>query len=111
MILPSLVFGVIALVAGLGLRYWINRRRFNRRNVAGLEGHSSYEKAVAVTFFERIGKLIAIGLIIAGVLFLWVYSKEIKRLKAKELKSTASTHAIPVPEMNMPVKDRSITGV
>jgi hypothetical protein len=34
----SLVIGIIFLVAGLGLRYWINRRKFYRRSPMGAEG-------------------------------------------------------------------------
>lgn len=78
----TLVLGIIALVSGIGLRYWINRRKFYRRNVAGLEGFSSYEKSVAVRFLERIGKLVAYVLILFGILFLWSYSRE-KKYKEK----------------------------
>jgi len=74
----SLVIGIIFLVLGLGLRYWINRRRFYRRSPAGAEGFSSYEKSVAIKFMERVGKWIAYALIIFGVLSLWVYSREKK---------------------------------
>jgi membrane protein DedA with SNARE-associated domain len=71
--IASLVLGIIALVLGLGLRYWINRRKFYRRGPMGAEGFSSYEKSVAVTFIERAGKWIAYILIILGVLFLGSY--------------------------------------
>ncbi|MCT1524012.1 molybdenum ABC transporter permease [Sphingobacterium hotanense] len=74
----SLVLGVLALVSGLGLRYWINRRRFYRRSPTGAQGFSSYEKSVIVTNAERVGKLVAIVLIIFGVLFLWSYSRQKK---------------------------------
>jgi len=77
----SLVLGIIALVLGLGLRYWINRRKFYRRSPTGAEGFSSYEKSVIVKNAERVGKLVAIALIILGVLFLWSYSRQ---KKAKE---------------------------
>ena len=40
--IASLVLGIIALVLGLGLRYWINRRKFYRRSPTGAEGFSSY---------------------------------------------------------------------
>lgn len=79
----SLVLGIIALVLGLGLRYWINRRKFYRRSPMGSEGFSSYEKSVAVTFLERVGKWIAYALIIFGLLFLWSYSRQ-KKAKEKE---------------------------
>ncbi|VXC56984.1 MULTISPECIES: molybdenum ABC transporter permease [Bacteroidota] len=74
----SLVIGIIFLVAGLALRYWINRRKFYRRSDTGAEGFSSYEKQVTIKFLERIGKWIAYALIIFGLLSLWVYSREKK---------------------------------
>jgi len=77
----SLVLGIIALVLGLVLRYWINRRKFYRRSPTGADGFSSYEKSVAIKFIERVGKWIAYALIIFGLLFLWSYSRQ---KKAKE---------------------------
>lgn len=74
----TLVLGIVTLVLGLGLRYWINRRRFYRRSPTGGEGFSSYEKSVAIRLVERIGKLVALALIILGLLFLWSYSREKK---------------------------------
>lgn len=72
----SLVIGIIFLILGLGLRYWINRRKFYRRGPMGAEGFSSYEKSVAIKFLEKVSKWIAYGLIIFGLLSLWVYSRE-----------------------------------
>lgn len=83
----SLVLGIIALVLGLGLRYWINRRKFYRRSPAGAEGFSSYEKSVIVSFLERTGKWIAYILIIFGLLFLWSYSRQ-KKAKEKAGQNT-----------------------
>ncbi len=83
----SLVLGIIALVLGLGLRYWINRRKFYRRSPTGAEGFSSYEKSVIVTFLERTGKWIAYILIIFGLLFLWSYSRQ-KKAKEKAAQNT-----------------------
>lgn len=74
----ALVIGIIALVLGLGLRYWINRRKFYRRSPTGAEGFSSYEKSVVIRLVERIGKLVALALIILGLLFLWSYSRQKK---------------------------------
>lgn len=71
---PLLIMGITALVLGLGLRYWINRRKFYRRGPSGAEGFSSYERSVAVPFLERIGKWLAYILIILGVGFLWTAS-------------------------------------
>lgn len=81
-----LIMGIFFFVGGMALRYWINRRKFNRRNVAGLEGYSSYEKATATRFLEGIGKLIAYLSIAAGLLFLWGHWQNKKRMEKKELK-------------------------
>lgn len=72
----QLILGIIALALGVGIIYWINRRKFYRRNVAGLQEFSSFEASVFVRFMERIGKLLAYGLLILGILFLWIYSSE-----------------------------------
>ena len=72
----TLILGIIALVGGIALRYWINRRKFYRRSPTGSEGFSNYEKSVLIRFLERIGKWIAYVLIILGVLFLWSYSRQ-----------------------------------
>ena len=80
----SLVIGIIFLVAGLGLRYWINRRKFYRRSPMGAESFSSYESSVFIKFIERIGKWLAYALIIFGLLSLWVYSREKKKKKKTE---------------------------
>ncbi|MGV8963405.1 MAG: molybdenum ABC transporter permease [Candidatus Saccharimonadaceae bacterium] len=76
----SLVIGILFLIVGLGLRYWINRRKFYRRSITRAEGFSSYEKSVGIKFIERVGKWVAYALIIFGVLSLWVYSREKKEI-------------------------------
>ena len=83
----SLVIGILFLVAGLGLRYWINRRKFYRRSPVGAEGFSSYESSVFIKFIEKVGKWIAYGLIIFGLLSLWVYSREKKEKQQPEVKT------------------------
>ncbi|KEQ30204.1 molybdenum ABC transporter permease [Pedobacter antarcticus 4BY] len=79
----SLVIGIIFLVAGLGLRYWINRRKFYRRGPMGAEGFSSYESSVFIKLIERVGKWVAYALVIFGLLSIWVYSRE-KKDKEKQ---------------------------
>ncbi|TDE04992.1 molybdenum ABC transporter permease [Flavobacterium hiemivividum] len=74
--IASLVIGILFLVLGLALRYWINRRKFYRRSPIGAESFSSYEKSVGIKFIERVAKWIAYALIIFGLLSLWVYSRE-----------------------------------
>src|SRR5699024_4190073 len=72
---PTLVIGIIALVLGVGLIYWISRRKFYRRNMAGVEGFSSFEASVLVRFLERLGKWIAYALILIGLISVWASSK------------------------------------
>ncbi|WP_241317901.1 molybdenum ABC transporter permease [Chryseobacterium arthrosphaerae] len=71
----QLVFGIFVIVVAVVLIYWINRRRFYRRNAAGVEIFSGYTKAISVRFLERIGKLFAYALIILGVVCIWTYSQ------------------------------------
>lgn len=81
--IASLVISILFLVVGLGLRYWLNRRKFYRRSITGTEGFSSYEMSVGIRFIERVGKWIAYALIIFGLLSLWVYSREKKEIASQ----------------------------
>lgn len=82
-ITSQLVLSIIFLVLGIGLTYWISRRKFYRRNAVGAEGFSSFESSVFIRFLERIGKWLAYGLIILGILFIWSYS-QMKKEKKKQ---------------------------
>ena len=85
----SLVIGIIFLVSGLALRYWINRRKFYRRNALGAEGFSSFESSVFIRLIERIGKWLAYALIIVGIICFWTYAqmKKDKENKQSEVKT------------------------
>ena len=88
----QLVMGIIPLVIGIGLIYWISRRKFYRRNAMGAEGFSSFEASVFIRFIERIGKWIAYVLIIIAILFIWSHSqmKKNKEKKQQEVKTEKS---------------------
>lgn len=58
------VYGIILFLTGLALRYRVNRRRFNRRNVAGLQTFSSYGQSVAISLFERLVKFIGLVMLL-----------------------------------------------
>jgi hypothetical protein len=88
---PLIVMGVTALILGLGLRYWINRRKFYRRGPAGAEAFSSYERSVVTTFVERLGKWFAYALIILGIGFLWT-AKNYKKDQERREKNLESYH-------------------
>jgi hypothetical protein len=60
----------ILLGIGLIIRYWIGRRRFNRRSIAGLQLFSSYEKWWLITRIESLINLLALLAIITGIFLL-----------------------------------------
>jgi len=90
----SLVIGIIFLVLGLALRYWINRRKFYRRGPMGAEGFSSYESSVFIKFIESVGKWIAYAMIIFGLLALWAYSREKKEKEKQVIKNRKNSSII-----------------
>ncbi len=80
----QLVFGIIVIAVGIGLIYWINRRKFYRRSPMGAEGFSSFEASVFIRFIERVGKWVAYALIILGIVCIWTYS-QVKKDKEKQV--------------------------
>lgn len=64
-----LIIGIVLLLAGIALNVSINRRRFYRRGPGGLQYFESYGKAIGTSFLERVGKLLAILLILGGIIF------------------------------------------
>lgn len=66
-----LIISIVSLSLSFALRYWINRRKFNRRGVGGIEEFSSYEKAAILRYLEKFGKWAAYILILIGLLYLW----------------------------------------
>jgi hypothetical protein len=79
------VFGIIVVLVGFALRYWVNRRRFNRRNFAGLQTFNSYEQKVTVKLFERIVKLVGLGVIAFGIFLIlagYAERENVKRYNA-----------------------------
>lgn len=83
----QLVFGIVLVVIGVGLIYWINRRKFYRRNAMGAEGFSSFEASVFTRFIEWIGRLIALALIVFGAINIWTYSQIQKENEKQEIKT------------------------
>lgn len=60
----------ILLGLGLLIRYWIGRRRFNRRGIAGLQLFSSYEKWWITTRIEALFNFLGLLAILAGAFLL-----------------------------------------
>jgi len=91
-----LILAILFLLSGVGLIYWINRRKFYRRNVAGLEGFSSFESSLFIRFIERIGKWLAYALILFSLFLFFIHSLEKERIEDKkkriEMANEASTN-------------------
>ncbi|TKC04249.1 molybdenum ABC transporter permease [Pedobacter frigoris] len=59
--------GLVMFCIGLLIRYLIDKRKFRRRNIAGMQVFSSYLNAVVFQLFERIFNLLGLLLIVLGV--------------------------------------------
>lgn len=53
---------------GFALRFWVDQRRFNRKNGFGNQQFKSYFNAVLILFAERVLMLISLIMIIGSVL-------------------------------------------
>ncbi|MCX2681007.1 molybdenum ABC transporter permease [Galbibacter sp. EGI 63066] len=72
------VAGILLLAIGIVIRYIISRRKFNRRNPAGLEQFTSFERSIGVRIIELIFSLTgAIFILTGGILLLFSYKEEI----------------------------------
>lgn len=63
------VIAAVLFIIGIVVNTAINRRRFYRRGPGGLQHYSSYGKAVATTWLELLGKLVALVLILFAIGF------------------------------------------
>jgi len=52
--METLIIASMFFIPGVLILLWIGKRKFNRRNVAGLEGFSSYEKSLLIRLIELI---------------------------------------------------------
>lgn len=62
------ILSVVLIIMGWAIKYWMNRRKFYRRNAAGIEGFKSYEKMRLTVLLENLGWLIGNILITIGIL-------------------------------------------
>ncbi len=63
------VIAAVLFIVGIVVNTAINRRRFYRRGAGGLQHYDSYGKAVAITWLERLGKLVALVIILFAIGF------------------------------------------
>jgi len=59
---------IILLAVGIALRLWVNRRRFYRRGLGGLQHYSSYGRALFTTVFETLIMVAGFFLIVAAII-------------------------------------------
>lgn len=91
-----LILAILFLLSGVGLIYWINRRKFYRRNVAGLEGFSSFEASLFIRFTERIGKWLAYAFILFSLFLFFIHSLEKERIEDKKKRIEMSDKALKI---------------
>lgn len=61
--------GVIMILVGYAMTYFVRRARFNRVNSSGVSMHRSYEAAVWFNTWTKVTKLAGIALMLIGVLY------------------------------------------
>ncbi|RAJ28104.1 molybdenum ABC transporter permease [Pedobacter cryoconitis] len=64
----NLIWAIIFIAGGFFLRFQINKRQFNRRNMAGVEEFKSYGNAYTIQMLEKVGRFVGAFLIIIGIL-------------------------------------------
>ncbi len=83
MILEDLVVSILGgtlVLSGFVIRYWIGKRRFERRGLGGLQHYSSYSKALFISALERFANILSVPMILGGIfllVFWWMYVREI----------------------------------
>jgi len=63
----NIIWAIIFIVGGFYLRFQINKRQFNRRNMAGVEEFKSYGNAYTTQMIEKVGRFVGAFLIIIGI--------------------------------------------
>lgn len=66
----NLISAILMIVVGLCIRHIVGRRRFYRRNVAGIEEFDSYGAAQFTQLWERLAHLLGSILLGLGILIL-----------------------------------------
>ena len=65
------IFGVILIIIGFIIIYFMGRRKFRRRTITGSEQFKSYNRSLGIPLMERLVKAIGILLVLSGILF-WI---------------------------------------
>lgn len=91
--------GLATLLAGLATWFWIGRRRFQRRNIAGVEEFGSYGAMLLTAGFEKLLRIVAALAILAGLLLM-------ARGVNSNQSSLASTRPASKPVSESPAQDK-----
>jgi hypothetical protein len=62
----KLLGALIAILTGVGVLFWVKRRRFERTNGAGIEQFTSYSSKLMATSVEKLAWGAAITCIVIG---------------------------------------------
>jgi LPXTG-motif cell wall-anchored protein len=66
----KLFLGLIILALGIAGVFYVRRRKFYRRNMAGIEEFKSYGSAVGTQFLESLIGAVSFFVILIGALFM-----------------------------------------
>lgn len=61
-----LALGAICVIIGLILRYKVAKRRFNRRNITGLQFYETYDQGLVTRFMEGFARFVGPLLLLVG---------------------------------------------
>ena len=64
------LIGIICITISIYLRYWRGKRKFNRRNLAGLETFNSYKDSLLTIYLENFARFLSILLMVVGIFIL-----------------------------------------
>jgi len=69
-----IIIGIVALTMGIVIKLIVGKRRFYRRNQAGIEEFKNYRRAFGISLIERIFIFLSSLIIIVGVALLVIAS-------------------------------------
>ena len=103
-LVPAVAVAVVSLPAGLGLMSWASRRRFHRRNFAGVEEFGSWGQSVGHRLLESVIELLARVFLAAGIIALAAAIGAVAFGRYRDVApSTSSASAIASPSASVDV--------
>lgn len=71
-ITPVISYGIILLFIGIGIRIFVEKRRFSRRGYGGAQLYTSYWSSILVSTIEGVLMIISAVSIVGGALLVLV---------------------------------------